>query len=292
MTEAAIEYLLCDVGTINQVCGDRFTSLLSPEEITKSNRFRRSEDSAAYRSAHIVFRLLAARRLGLAPADAGDLTFSRTCRSCGGAHGKPQISGAEFSLSRSSEMVMVAAAPASSPIGVDVERIPTDVFPGFDDYALADNESIPPDRDPTRHRLHLWVCKEAALKTTGRGLDLSPRTVEVVACSGSDSIIRSDSRIRSAHQWTGAIRAPGDSELNGLRVAPLPSEPAYAAALCCADPLRIEALDLQDLISSPAAGATDDAPAQRRRSRLSDGAPAQRRRSTRMSTAASRAHSR
>lgn len=248
MTEAVIEYLLCDVGAVRQACADHswLDSLLSPDEIAHSNRLRREPDRAGYRSAHLLFRLMAARRLGLEARDAGELRFARTCRSCGGAHGKPQLagaetsaevksgagSGAEFSMSRSGTMVLVASAPSSSPIGADVERIPSEVFAGFDDYVLAPAESVPAGEGAMRRRLELWVAKEAAVKTTGHGLAVAPSDIEV-DLTGITPVI-----------------APKHPEVDGLSVAPLPCPPNYAAAMSCTDTLPIVSVGLHELLAS------------------------------------------
>lgn len=250
MTEAVIEYLLCDVGAVRQACAELswLNSVLSPDEIAHSNRLRREPDRAGYRSAHLLFRLMAARRLGLEPRDAGELRFTRTCRSCGGPHGKPQLAGAgasaevksgagagagaEFSMSRSGTMVLVASAPSSSPIGADVERIPTEVFAGFDDYVLAPAESVPAGEDAMRRRLELWVAKEAAVKTTGHGLAVAPSDIEV-DLTGIAPVI-----------------APKHPEIDGLSLAPLPCPPNYVAAMSCTDTLPIVSVGLHELLAS------------------------------------------
>lgn len=245
MTEAAIEYIICDITALDRACEDRswLDSLLSPAELTQADRLRRKDDRAAYRSAHLLLRLMAARRLGLHPTDADGLRFTRICRSCGGAHGKPQLPGAELSLSKSDGWVAVASAPPSSPIGIDIEGLPSEVFPGFDDYVLAPGESVPPGRDEIRERLELWVAKEAAVKATGHGLAVAPSDLQVN---------RSMAELSGDHatgQWTGAISAPWHAELNGMRSAPVPCPPTHAAALSCADTPRIDPVNLPELLT-------------------------------------------
>lgn len=249
MTAAAIEYILCDVGTVRRACAEHswLDSVLSSDEIDRSNRFRRADDRAGYRCGHLVFRLMAARSLGLEPSNAGELRFTRTCRSCGGPHGKPQIAGedagAELSMSRSGDMLLVASAPPSSPIGVDVERIPAEVFTGFDDYALAPTESVPHGGDAVRRRLELWVAKEAAVKTTGHGLAVAPNKLEVVRAAAATS------PAHSAAQWTASISAAAYSDLNQLNIASVPCRPGYSAALSCPGAPRISSLNLSDLLA-------------------------------------------
>lgn len=254
MTEAAVEYLLCDVGDIRRFCDDHggsgsvlsWNSVLSADEIAQSDRLRHASDRVAYRCAHLIFRLMAARRLGLEPSEAGDLRFTRRCHSCGGAHGKPQIvgagAGAELSLSRSGDTMLVASAPASSPIGADVERVPEVVFTGFDDYVLAPTEPVPHGRDADRRRLELWVAKEAAVKATGQGLAVAPGEM-AVARSAEESLPAA-----SAH-WSGTITAPEHPGLNRLHVAPVPCKEGCVGALSSAETLPIAALELSDLLA-------------------------------------------
>lgn len=245
MTGTTIEYLLTDVSVMRRAQADHswLDSLLSSAEIAHSNRLRNASDRTAYRCAHILLRLVAARRLKLEPDTAGDLQFTRTCRSCGGPHGKPRIAGAELSLSRSRNMVFIASAPPSTPIGVDVEFVPTEVFAGFDSYALAPTEPVPHGPDSVRRRLEVWVSKEAAVKATGQGLAVAPSDLEVVR-PGVEA-----SAVPTASQWTAAIRAPGQPELNRLNLAPVPSPPAYVAALSCADTPYVAPIQLPELLS-------------------------------------------
>lgn len=245
MTAAAIEYIICDIAALDRAREDRswLDSLLSPAELTQADRLRRNADRAAYRGAHLLLRLMAARRLGLNPTDAGGLRFTRTCRSCGAPHGKPQLPGAELSLSKSDGMVAVASAPPSCPIGIDIEGIPREVFPGFDDYVLAPTETLRLGGNAVRTRLELWVTKEAAVKATGHGLAVEPSDLQV---NQSTAQLSGD---HATGQWTRAISAPLHAELHGMRSAPVPCPPTYAAALSCADTPRIDSVNLSELLT-------------------------------------------
>lgn len=240
MTRDTIEYLLCDVSSVGRAREEHrwLDSVLSPDEVAQESRLRQTTNKVAYRSAHILFRLMAARRLGIEPRDAAGLRFTRTCRSCGGAHGKPQIAGAELSLSRSGDMVAVASAPSPSHIGVDIECIPSEVFAGFDDYALEPGESLSPGANTTRRRIELWAAKEAALKATGDGLSVEPSDLEVVRTDCAPS----------SEYWAASIRAAVHPELNRLSLAIIPCPPSHAAALSCADRLPLISTDLSELL--------------------------------------------
>ena len=51
--------------------------------------------------------------------------------------------------------MLVGSAPPSSPIGVDIEGLPAQVFPGFDDYVLAPSERTSECTNSDRRRLEL-----------------------------------------------------------------------------------------------------------------------------------------
>nr|WP_245162121.1 4'-phosphopantetheinyl transferase superfamily protein [Brevibacterium marinum] len=140
-------------------------------------------------------------------------------------------------------MLLVASAPPSSPIGVDIEGVPSTVFSGFDDYVLAPGESAAGCADTDRKRLELWVAKEAALKTTGHGLSVEPHKLEVVRTG--DEV----SAVDVTDVWTSAISAPEHAELDRLNLTSVPCRPSHAAALSCADRLPVTSLKLTDLLS-------------------------------------------
>lgn len=254
MTVAGIEYLVCDINEVRETQSAHpwLASLLSPAEVKRSDRLRHASDRIAYRCAHLVLRLVAARRLGADVRSAGDLEFTRCCRSCGGPHGKPQVTDAEISLSRSGTMVLVGSAPPSSPIGVDIEGLPSEVFPGFDDYVLAPGERTSACTNPDRRRLELWVAKEAALKTTGHGLSVEPNKLEVVQTEVvRTEVVRTSeetSSLDGSGAWASSIRAPDYPDIDGLNLASVPCRPSHTAALSCADRLPVTALTLSDLL--------------------------------------------
>lgn len=245
MTRTAIEYLISDISAIERALAEHpwLSAMLSPDEAARADRFRRPADRAAFRGAHLIFRLMAARRLGIDLDEAGELELTRRCRTCGGPHGKPAVPGAELSLSRSHDAVVVASAPGSSPVGVDIEQVPDDVFTGFDDYVLGPTETLP-EGDPVRQRIDLWVCKEAAVKTTGHGLSVPPGDLTVTEVANRRSGISPHGR------WTAAIAAPGYSELDALNISRLTCPRPYVAALCSAARMPIEAVGLQEVLTA------------------------------------------
>ena len=225
-------------------------TFLSPDEQRSMLRFKHETDRLDYAASHALFRLLAARHLGLSPGAAAGLTVSRRCAGCGSSeHGKPSIAGVELSLSRSHGTVMAVAGPAGTQLGADIERIPADLFAGFDDYVLAPEERTgpgmvePPESSPhgdVTARIALWVAKEAVLKAAGLGLALDPATVSLVDASGAPA------PVPGAHvQATGT----GHPSVDGLLAAGVPAPPGYLAAVAGRESVPGQSVPLSTLFS-------------------------------------------
>lgn len=147
--------------------------LLSPAELARADRFRRPEDRARSITGAALLRAYAYWISGGAAGRvsgeaAGRISgehpervpVRRRCAGCGGTdHGRPQIDGAQVSLSHSGDWVLLATAAV--PVGVDVECGP--VTAELAPQLLARGE---PATDLSR----TWVRKEAAAKLTGQGL--------------------------------------------------------------------------------------------------------------------------
>jgi len=104
-------------------------------------------------------------------------------------HGKPRLSGTEenqglvFSVSHSGPVALLAFARDLA-LGVDTERLRT--RRGLDDLArhcLSDAELeswlMIPESGRLEAFIRYWVCKEAFVKATGRGIALGLKQVEV-----------------------------------------------------------------------------------------------------------------
>jgi 4'-phosphopantetheinyl transferase len=237
-----IEYVVAPSAAVQvaaDVCAGGFGSeglgaVLSPQERDASLRFSRAADRLDYAASHALFRLLAARRLGLDPADAAGLEIRRSCAGCGSSeHGKPSVGGVALSMSRSHGTVMAASAPAGTSLGADVEQVPAAVFAGFDAFALAPGER--PGSDHTSAevmdagRIRLWVAKEAVLKAAGIGLAMDPSAVRLVP-AGPGGTAGPGSSTGGA---PGTLRAEcaGDPSVHGLLVTSVPAPAGYAAAV-------------------------------------------------------------
>lgn len=123
-----------------------------------------------------ALRLLLSEHLSVEPEG---LKFTcEPCAACGGAHGRPVLEGraAHFSLSYSTEAVLVAVADA--PVGVDVEAVPEpevvdDVLPALHEEEVRVLRELHPS-ERVRAFARVWTRKEAYLKALGTGLARDP----------------------------------------------------------------------------------------------------------------------
>lgn len=183
------------------------TPVLSEAELARAAGFFRDQDRRRFVTGCWLLRTVVAAQLATTP-DAVEI--DRRCTSCGKAHGKTRIDGAEnieVSVSHSGDRVAVALSTAG-PVGVDVEEVKPDPG-GIPQLALAptERESLQAIAEPDREAafIRMWVRKEAVLKATGHGLRISP---EQVVVSGPDE----DPALVS---WPLAI-APGGVQLRAL----------------------------------------------------------------------------
>ncbi|MGH3663924.1 MAG: 4'-phosphopantetheinyl transferase family protein [Micromonosporaceae bacterium] len=161
----------------------RLTEFLDETESARLARFVQEADQARYLVSHALARLAVARALQMAPAK---VLFSRTCRRCGGDHGKPQPPApAELSISHSGQRVAVAVT-SHTPVGVDVEQVDRRLeLEQLAPSILTPYEQTELSRLPADARqdglLRYWTRKEAVLKATGYGLMVAPDTIAVSA---------------------------------------------------------------------------------------------------------------
>ncbi|MHA7271102.1 4'-phosphopantetheinyl transferase family protein [Arthrobacter sp. HLT1-20] len=195
--------------------------LLSDAELAAAERFRNPADSNGYAGAHILFRVMAAWALHLDLGGARDLPVSSECRSCGGPHGKPVISGVALSLSRVRDNVMVASAESGQLLGADLEAMVPELHADFDDFALSPKEQLLLAPADVESRLRLWVAKEAALKASGHGLAVAPGTLHLEPCVPRPA----------AAGWDAVVTSPELKETHGLRIAWVPAISHHLAAL-------------------------------------------------------------
>lgn len=147
--------------------------LLPPDERARADRFRVPADRERYVTAHALVRVLLGRYLDRDPAEIA--MFARCCE-CGGAHGKPRLTGGELEFSFSHSGGRVGVALARTPVGIDVEELGTGpVDPDLPAEVLAPEELAGWERlAPDARRAGLirwWTRKEAVLKAAGVGLN-------------------------------------------------------------------------------------------------------------------------
>ena len=235
----AVLQAIAHVGEFTAAAAERggLHRFVSTADVVSARRHADPEDGARALAARALARLLSARALGLPPIRAAGLTSrAAACRSCGGAHGKPGLTGVAVNWSRSGAWVMaVAAAPAAGPLGVDIERVPDHLFHGFDAQCLSPGERSSLSTSDIGGRIRLWVAKEALLKACGYGLSIPPAAVRTTPVPGIDP----------AHANGADTRA-----LDGLSVHQVSAPDGYAAAVSCSNQLQLRAVVPNRLFSS------------------------------------------
>ncbi|MEE1930430.1 4'-phosphopantetheinyl transferase superfamily protein [Streptomyces sp. TRM 70351] len=150
------------------------TAELDEHERDKADSFMRAHDRLLYTAAHIALRRLLSAYSGIPPAR---LRFAREpCAECSEPHGRPVLAPGmprlHFSLSHSSGLV--AFGIARSPVGIDVEKLPTEETVELCIADLHPREQAELAELTGEERLaafaRLWTRKEAYLKGIGTGL--------------------------------------------------------------------------------------------------------------------------
>lgn len=168
---------------------------LDRDTVDRVNALVREEDRRRAIIAHGLLRRLVAACLGVQPHA---IVIDRTCANCGAAdHGKPTLGShlssagqppLQFNLAHSGTIVAVALAGAQTKVGIDVEAIqPQMRWSTIRRHVFSDTEwdDAEATADPTATRFALWARKEAAAKTTGHGLAIDLRHVDVAPAPGS-----------------------------------------------------------------------------------------------------------
>jgi 4'-phosphopantetheinyl transferase len=192
--------------------------VLSPDEQERSNRFHFEPDRRRYLIGRGVLKILLGRRLETNP---------ETLRFDYNAYGKPALaadlahSRLQFNLSHSGELVLVAIT-LDRAIGVDVERIRTDVPAGqiaarF--FSANEQSAFATCAASMQHDAFFacWTRKEAYLKARGDGLNLPLDQFDVEFLPG-----RAPRLVETRHD-------PGDAGRWSLRELPVSRD--YKAAL-------------------------------------------------------------
>jgi 4'-phosphopantetheinyl transferase len=190
--------------------------MLSEEERARAARLRRTQDRVRFLAARTVLRRLLAGHAGGRPER---IVFAT------GDAGKPTVAGAprlHFSHSRCGDLGVFAIA--SSPVGIDIERI----------RAFPDRELVAAQFFSERERSHLdtlhgdeadaaffrcWTRKEAYLKAIGVGIARELAAVDVDPAAPGPVVVAPG---RDRPEGVVADVGPGLA----VAVAPAPAEPA------------------------------------------------------------------
>ncbi|MER5208673.1 4'-phosphopantetheinyl transferase superfamily protein [Streptomyces sp. NPDC002825] len=208
---------------------------LDEDERGRADAFVRPPDRLQYVAAHIALRRLLAAYTGVAP---GRVRLGRNPASGrGGRRGRPVMLDApvplQFSLSHSHGLVLLGVA--ATPVGVDVQRVPSPVTAALCLPKLhpAEREELAWLTDEERPSAfgRLWTRKEAYLKGLGTGLGRSPaadylgeRREGAVPARPPGWIVRNVPTV-PGHVAAAALRAEAGHRV-ALRV--LPEECLYA----------------------------------------------------------------
>ncbi|MEG3438838.1 4'-phosphopantetheinyl transferase superfamily protein [Pannus brasiliensis CCIBt3594] len=152
---------------------ERFTCLLSPDEIDRANRYYHDRDRRRFLVARGRLRELLGEYVGIEPEK---IVFFYSER------GKPSIGDSpHFNVSHSGEMAFYGFARGRR-VGVDVERVRSlSDLSGLTKRFFCAKEHELIENHPERERVffQLWTAKEAYLKAIGTGIAGGLNRVEV-----------------------------------------------------------------------------------------------------------------
>lgn len=143
--------------------------LLTPDENKRAERFRFTLHRQRFIAARASLRLILSQYLSIAPEK---ICFAYS------SHHKPSLShpsdtNLQFNLAHSSDFAIYAVALEQA-LGVDVEVIEARQVAAIAErfFSPQENEALnnlaPADR--VKAFYHIWSCKEAIIKATGKGL--------------------------------------------------------------------------------------------------------------------------
>jgi 4'-phosphopantetheinyl transferase len=183
---------------------ERFATL-SATERRRLAGIRDSQAAADYLAGRSLARSVLASYAG---CDPGALTFDRTCRHCGGSHGKPTVSLAgrtvDFSLSHAAG-VAVLAVTSGDDVGIDIEPLRLSERDGVVAEALrgtlSEAEATGVGLESGYNLLRHWTRKEALLKASGHGLVVEPSKVTLCASGSGRWVVAEAAHLRDPPRW-------------------------------------------------------------------------------------------
>lgn len=258
--------------------GGRVSDVVSSGDLIQAGLRRDPADGQRLLAGRAALRLLVAHHRGESPHVARTLPIDRTCPRCGTGHGRPTLPGLSLSTASRRGAVLAGVAREQDRIGVDLERIPDQTIPGFDDYALhaAERERFSGGRysggtgtggspgtsagtpigEPVTRRIALWVLKEAVLKAAGTGLDHPPDQL-LLGPARAETRFHSGDRVHTL-TWHPVERAL-DRHVEELWACVVPVPEGYLGAVAAhrPDDVRDVGQDLLDRFTAtptPASG--------------------------------------
>jgi 4'-phosphopantetheinyl transferase len=155
------------------------TSILSNEEVIKSNRFKRNQDGKVWAFFHTAVREILSRYVGFSAAD---IKFALDSKQ------KPYVNNQidlplNFNLSHSGHLALLAVT-SISPIGIDIEitkeildaeNVASRFFSEQENHQLL---KVKKERF-IKHFYQIWTAKEAVIKANGWGMSASLETFDV-----------------------------------------------------------------------------------------------------------------
>lgn len=161
---------------------DRVRRLTVPSEWERAERFRQEADRLRHLAGRALLRAAVGDRYGCDP---------RALSIVEDSNGKPHLEGPvgdasppEINVAHAADVVLVAISEEHA-VGIDVEPLDREL----DADLLVDRVFTPSERERWRAQpdavrraffVHVWTCKEAFLKATGRGLRQGAQSVECV----------------------------------------------------------------------------------------------------------------
>jgi 4'-phosphopantetheinyl transferase len=181
---------------------ERFEAILTIEERARAERFLFERDRTRFVIARGLLRSILGAYLGADPREVVIQT---------GPQGKPELgaphAGAlHFNVSHSCQLGLFAFARCHA-VGVDLEHLrPLPYIEALASSVLADEElahfqSLPP-HERVSALLTAWTRKEAVLKALGRGLNISPREVQVRLSPGRPAAVHGLAGEMHERIWT------------------------------------------------------------------------------------------
>ncbi len=167
--------------------------ILNEEEFNRINLLKFPKDIVNAAASFTFLRLVLSNYVGINPKEIG---ISRTCKQCGGPHGKPELISYDkyinFNVSHTSEYIVVGITTYSD-IGIDIEEIDDDLDLNLFSSVLNKQElkylnSVSNDKKKNNF-IKYWTRKESIVKATGIGLSTDLADLFVSNCDSPPVII-------------------------------------------------------------------------------------------------------